>query len=191
MNILAFLASIVQSLAWPAVVVFLVYLLRDSITDLIPRLRRFKHKDTELEFDVELKAIEATFTPITKSLKDSPANPTTRTREIDRLLDIVDISPRASVVEAWILIESLLSKIASKVPGLEKSCQSIPSMTLLKILRDKHFIDNVAYKGLQEMRILRNRAAHSEDFGLTIDGARRYLELTKEIISTLEQNESQ
>jgi len=45
-----FVAQIIDTLAWPAVVLLVVYQLRDKIAELLPRLKKFKHKETEIEF---------------------------------------------------------------------------------------------------------------------------------------------
>lgn len=180
-----FIASVIASLAWPAVVLVLALTLRTSLVDLIVRLRKFKHKDTEIEFEERVKEIEAQVAPV----KKSPSTPTQtgRLEQIDRLYDMVTISPRAAIVEAWIFVESALSRIASQIEGFEKNWRSIPSTALLGILRDRGVIEDRIYKALQEMRMLRNRAAHTEEIALTADGASRYLDLAKEVISTLEE----
>jgi len=187
MNWLQFLSSVIQSLAWPAVVLIVVLMLKDSIAALIPRLKRFKHKDTELEFEEKVREIEAQVAPVTKNLPARTGNPSDRVSQIDRLYDIVDISPRAAIVEAWIQVESALSKVASKVEGFDKNWRSIPPTTLLNILRDRGLIEERIFDGLQQMRTLRNRAAHSEDFALSAEGVRKFLELSKNVISTFEK----
>lgn len=181
-----FVASVIAAVAWPTVVLILAFTLRTSLVELIVRLKKFKHKDTEIEFEERVKQIEAQVAPVKKS--PATAVQTGRLAQIDRLYDMVSISPRAAIVEAWIFVEASLSRIANQIDGFEKNWRSIPSTALLGILRDRGVIEDRIYRALQEMRILRNRAAHTEDLVLTAEGASRYLDLAKEVISTLEES---
>ena len=52
-----FIAQIINSIAWPLVVVFIVYQLKDRLAELLPRLKKLKHKDTELEFAEKLNEL--------------------------------------------------------------------------------------------------------------------------------------
>lgn len=53
----AFVASVVQALAWPAAVVIAVVLLRHSIRGLIPRLREVRVPGAEAVFDAAVEAV--------------------------------------------------------------------------------------------------------------------------------------
>tara|TARA_R110001599_G_scaffold343818_1_gene566768 strand:+ start:620 stop:898 length:279 start_codon:yes stop_codon:yes gene_type:complete len=50
MDWITFFSQIIDSLARPAVTGFVVVLLRDKITDLLPRLKKLKHKETDIGF---------------------------------------------------------------------------------------------------------------------------------------------
>ena len=52
-----FIAQIINSIAWTLVVVFIVYQLKDRLAELLPRLKKLKHKDTELEFAEKLNEL--------------------------------------------------------------------------------------------------------------------------------------
>lgn len=39
-----FIAQIINTLAWPVVVVFIILQLKDKLTELIPRLKRIKYQ---------------------------------------------------------------------------------------------------------------------------------------------------
>ena len=55
MNWREFLASLVDSLAWPAAIVFIAYLLREAIRRRIEALRRISHKGTGTEFEFGIR----------------------------------------------------------------------------------------------------------------------------------------
>lgn len=45
-----FVVGIVDSVAWPITIGLLIYLMRKQLEELLQRLLKFKHKDTEIEF---------------------------------------------------------------------------------------------------------------------------------------------
>lgn len=51
MDILTFLSSLINSVAWPVSAFAISFVLKKPITDLLDRLKSAKHKDTELSFD--------------------------------------------------------------------------------------------------------------------------------------------
>jgi hypothetical protein len=87
-----FISQVIGSLAWPLVTMFIVWQLRDKFGELLPRLKKFKHKDTELEFSelvtelvLESKS-EKNVVPASKS-QDSKEN-------FNFMLKLSEISPR-------------------------------------------------------------------------------------------------
>ena len=57
MTRLEFIAAVIDSLAWPAVVIMTVVLLRRPLAGLLPLLRRVKYKELEVEFAQEVKEL--------------------------------------------------------------------------------------------------------------------------------------
>ena len=51
MDILTFLSSLIDSVAWPVSAFAISFVLKTPITDLLARLKSANHKDTELSFD--------------------------------------------------------------------------------------------------------------------------------------------
>ena len=59
MNLLEFVASIIESLAWPLVFLLAFTLLRQPIKDLLPFLQRLKYKELEVEFNRRVEEVRA------------------------------------------------------------------------------------------------------------------------------------
>src|SRR5258705_2036483 len=55
MSILQFIASLVNSLAWPLVALAIAILLRRQFAQILLKISRFKYKDVEIEFRRELE----------------------------------------------------------------------------------------------------------------------------------------
>lgn len=71
MDILEFVSTTVGNIAWPAAVVYSVYIFKDEIAKLLPDLK-VKHKDTELSFRKEIQ--EEAQQPIESGLGKVPAS---------------------------------------------------------------------------------------------------------------------
>jgi len=190
MDALQFSSSVIRSLAWPAVVLTVLIMLKGEIVALIARIKKLKLKDAELEFEQQIREIEIQVAPIAKRVPAPDTAGSERIAQLDRLYEMADISPRAAVVEGWLQVESALAAVASKVEGLEKNRRSIPSSSLLNILKDRGLIEPPILVGLEQMRRLRNRAIHATDFDLSAEGARKFLDLCKEVIPLLEKQEA-
>ena len=94
--------EVIDSLAWPAVTLIIVLLLRTELRELALRLTHLKHKDTELRFretvdELQAQVLRSSEPPLlTSQAIDEPLDP---------LLEIAAIAPRAAIMEAWAEIE--------------------------------------------------------------------------------------
>lgn len=176
MTVLEFFASVIDSLAWPALVGFIVYLARDQVVQLVGRLSRFKYKEIEAEFrqaleDIEVIRGEAIEGEIVEVKQEGTIT----------LDELADVSPRAAIMEAWIKIEMATRDFYESI-GLERRL----SYRGLREVPNEHQrqIEPVmgAYK---ELRQLRNKAAHSSDFDLSADIAREYIAVASQVETAL------
>ena len=175
MNFLEFLAALLDSLAWPALVGYIIYLLRDSFATLLRRLSSFKYKELEAQFRETLSEIDLPQEPASPerlSPEEEPSRPDTVS-----LIELADVSPRAAVMEAWIKIEHATRDYLESA-GLERrfayqGLRRLPASARSKlkpILNPYH-----------ELRILRNKAAHGLEFDLTPDVARDYIRVASDV----------
>src|SRR4030042_6558797 len=106
MDLVTFISEIVNALAWPATVVVLLIGLRGHIGHLLPRLKKVKHKDTEVEFTEALSLVkgEAERRLPTPPKETGICIPTSL-RVDHHLMQLVDVSPRSAILEAWIQVE--------------------------------------------------------------------------------------
>ncbi|MDC8802221.1 hypothetical protein PRZ61_01990 [Halomonas pacifica] len=179
-----FFSQIIDSLAWPAVTVFVVVLLRDKITDLLPRLKKFKHKETEIEFtegvaelvqEREAQGIEG----------EELAQKNEYQNQFGFLSRLADISPRSAVLESFRIVESAAAKKAARLyPDLESRYARSP-LHLQKMLKGEVLSRNEFYQ-LDQLRKLRNEAAHAEEFEVRGMPVEAYIDIALSLASRLE-----
>lgn len=177
MNFLEFLASAIDSLAWPILVGSIIYILRNPVGKLLDRVSRFKYKDLEAEFRERLEDIRPEDEEITET---EPVDATNR--ETVFLSELAQVSPRAAIMEAWIKVEMATQNYLESA-GLEKKysyqgLRRLPSNVLNPI---EHILTQY-----QELRLLRNKAAHASDFDLDSSSAREFIRISGYVVREIE-----
>lgn len=186
MDLLTFIAAIVGSLAWPVSLLVAVFMMRKPLTELIPEIRRLKYKDLEVDFGKELEKIEAvmdTVERLPKSKGELPVEiepeplPKTRNELIEKL---ATLSPIAAILESWRNVERTLD-IYFMSRGIARP---ISGQTITGHLDyDPNFPPQLV-SAYQELRLLRNRAAHNQE-NLTAEHAREFSALADRLTYAL------
>ena len=177
MNGFEFLASVIDSLAWPTLVGSVIYVLRDSVEKLLDRVSHFKYKDLEAEFRDTLEKIKSS----DEEIVEPEAIEYSRQDSIT-LYQLADISPRAAIMESWIKIEKAVQQYLESA-GLDKkySYQGLRRLPTSYKEPIEHILTPY-----QELRLLRNKAAHASDFELNSESARAYAQIANYIVRELE-----
>ena len=108
MDWLQFIASIIDSLAWPGAILAAVILLRRPLSALLPLLRRLKYKDFEVEFDRKVRKLRE---EAVAALPPLPKTVPSQIPEETALIELVSVAPRAAVLESWLLVESAARRV--------------------------------------------------------------------------------
>lgn len=179
-----FFAQIIDSLAWPSVAVFVVFLLREKITDLLPRLKRFRHKETELEFTEGITELVQE-----RQAQGIQNNEVEQTEEYQDqfsfLARLAEISPRSAVLEAFRIVEAAAAKKAARTyPDLESRHAKSP-LHLQKLLKGEVLAKNEFHQ-FDQLRRLRNEAAHTEEFDVKGMPVEAYIDIALSMASRLE-----
>lgn len=181
MDQLTFIAELTKALAWPVTAVLAVLLLRPVITKLIPLLQRLRYKDIELEFGRKVdqaRFLLATAVPeVREELRISPLQ--------EHLLRLAEISPRAAVLEAWRRLELAMIRAAQeRRPPRERPVRHFQDA--LQFLYERDDIPAISAGIIDEMRHLRNQAAHAPEFALDAASAIEYINLARLLTRELE-----
>ena len=172
-----FTSEIVSSIAWPITVAGIAFLLKDRFYDLIPRLIKLKHKDTELEFSEAIERIEYS---ASQSLADEPISED-MSAEIERLNKIAVITPRAAITQAWYLVDrQFIDFIVSKI-GIERRLKSKEG---LKILIDNGLSRDKLSSFMELMRV-REIVTSESKVSLDLDQIESYIELAAEVAESI------
>ena len=167
------IVNLLVGIAWPVAVVWIAYLFKGELRSLLHRMSQLKYKDVEAKFEIGLAEAEAKILSIEDAAPQLPQRPEI-TSKLESLRRIADVSPRAAIMEAWVLVEDAAGRSGfvqgAAIPRVNPHLFVEELVRLGKLPKGS---DSV----LDQMRKLRNQAAHLPDFSLNQDEADRYLQL--------------
>lgn len=175
--IVELLVTLIVGIAWPVATVWVAYMFKGELKALVSRISHLKYKEVEAKFEKGLAEAEAEVKKV--ELTTPPALPQPeRLSQLDQLRRIAEVSPRAAIMEAWVLIET-----AATVGGFTSGTvmpRVNPRLLTEQLVRVGKIPDESRVL-MDKLRQLRNQAAHLPDFALSQDEAERYLELAVKI----------
>lgn len=178
MDAFTFISELIKGVAWPVTAIVLVVLLRKPVVELIPLLRRLKYKELELEFTQEVFELKAEVEAIAKAKgEEAPLIYSTSSN----LLNLVDFSTRAAIMEAWLEVESASMGVASSFWGKAPNEEFRRISKLGEYLLQCRVIDETQLSVFNKLRQLRNKAVHAHDLELSKNDARLYVQLASDL----------
>ena len=184
MDWLTFISEIVRSIAWPFAIAVIAWWFRSEIRGLVPRLTRFRHNDTEIEFaqDVQRLRAEAEREHLLEPQNETTEAPADET--LTRLQEIAAISPRAAIVEAWIDVERASADAVRRLNiPIDQNLRT--PMRFISMLSAQH-IDPRRMRQIDELRRLRNDAAHVPEFTVDESTVADYIQMARSMAVFLE-----
>lgn len=182
MNGYDFTASIVQSiasLAWPAAMVWIVYLFREKLREILPLLR-LKHNDTEVSFQLKEAA------DLAEALPAPPAGapPEEDVRPTERSVHLAEMSPRAAIIDAYAAVESEITKMANE-RGMK--INHLPAHRIMTALSAANAVDSVSFRLFLDLHQVRNRAIHEQgSYEISLDDALKFQDLAARLVKSLQ-----
>lgn len=176
MDWMTFSSNAIDSLAWPAAIVCIVWWLREHIGKLLPFTKRLRYGNLEIEFERDLASLEL---EVAKQEQALPAEePIPQDEESIYVHSVAEISPRAALVDAWVNLE-LTANTSAQAIGANTSEKMLPFSKVVRILQDGEVIGEEDAKILYRLRNLRNKALHSSDFEISSKEAEAFFALTR------------
>lgn len=174
-----FILGMTDNLAWPITVILIVFLLRSDIGAVLRKVKRLRHKDTEVNFERALEAAvetAASDSTLAEPLDDRP-----------EIIELAKFSPRGAIIESWLQVEKALKAYAEK-HGLEFDDRK-PFRLGQRHARNPDYerLGENTIETLKSLRFLRNQAVHLRDTDLDYQEAIQYQELARKVIRKLEQ----
>ena len=177
MDWLEFAASIVRSIAWPSVIVAVLVIFRRDLRLRLRSLARLRYKD----FDAEFAKLEENVAALPQEPAPKPSFPPPRTAE-EVLETLVQVSPRAAVVEAFALVERAARDAAAR-HGLEG--RGVMS-TMRELARRRPIPDNVMTL-FDDLRSIRNKLAQAQEDDISEWQAWRYIDAARTLAARLNE----
>jgi hypothetical protein len=176
MNSLEFIASIIDSLAWPAALFSVIFFFRGKVPELIPYINKLKYKEFELEFRESVRELGAE----AKALEGERATePPEDPNVADQLYALAEISPRAAILEAWLGVESHAAMaLRSREVATDEELRKLAPMRLARLIESTTTLNDEELKIFHKLRELRNRAVHLGDPDLTAQDVAEYIDLS-------------
>ncbi len=107
MSWLEFFAKIIDSLAWPASTLFVLYIIRGELPTIARSLKKLRYKDLELEFEKSAhEIVEKAKLSLPETSKNIQLSGQSHDELIDRLVSISELAPRLAILEAWLVVEA-------------------------------------------------------------------------------------
>jgi hypothetical protein len=184
---LAFVASLVHSLAWPAGVVVAVVVLRRPIAVALGRgVRRARVGPVEVEFDQELAEVRKELQRAPELAQGEPAGATVVPPSVSlpaELTRLAAVSPRSAVLEAFARIEARLREL---LVGAGMQVQPGQSGVALARLAYRHrLVSDETLNAIEGLAVLRNLAAHTATDEISAERALDYLALADAMLYPL------
>ncbi len=170
MDELTFTSEIIKATAWPLATITMVWLLRKPIIELVPLMKKLKYKELELEFSQEVLALKTEVAPVINVPQEDISEPT-----ISKALELVALSPRAAIMEAWIEVETVAVEVASSFWNQSASGTIRNFPRLGEYLHQCKIIDDKQLRIFRRLRRLRNKAAHAEELHLSEEDAMSFI----------------
>jgi hypothetical protein len=161
MDWLQFFSSVISSIAWPAAVGGLAYLMRNPLANLLPLIRTLKYKDLQIDIGERLEAVKEQVGVESDTPADPPKEPPLSFKAL------AQADPRAAVLSAWIPVETELNEISEK---LNLDIKRSP-LLLIDALRKQGVVDSLTFETLDKLRRIRNSAVHATGGSVSFDDA--------------------
>ncbi len=182
MDWLTFITKMTEALAWPVAGIVILVILRKHVAALVPHLRRVKAGPLEAEFERELQELRA-------AAEVKPAavavQSTLSTRE-QVLFQLAEINPRSAILEAWQHVEVAARKRVLELGLHENGPERRPILDAYRSLAKAKVLSMEGLALFNDLRSLRNQAAHVEEFNPTKVAAVDYVNLCKQLVSQIE-----
>ncbi len=189
MDILEFIAALVENLVWPLTVIVAIFVFRGPISNLLPFLQRLRYKDFVIEFHQKLDKVQAQTTAMAgESIEDSAEGD---------LLKLALDHPRDAVIESWFAVARAIHDLAESQDTAVDISRGRPTLAIGRDLARSGVIEPQMMSFLQELRSIRNDVAHRLDVPLTpemvlqyVPVALKYVSVASRVIVALEESSS-
>jgi len=178
MDVLTFIAGVVEHLAWPVAVVTLAMIFREEFRVLLRNLRRGKVGSAEFEFERGVASLEANAQDLIEA-SDTDSDDSSVKR-------LARLHPRAAILEAWMRLEDQIIDAATRM-NLANPTAHRYALGALRGLRESQLLPANRLAVLDELQDLRNQAAHDPEFAPTPGSVITYVHVAENLGAEIEE----
>lgn len=182
MDALTFIIRLIEALIWPSAAVIVLFVFRNEFRALLPLVRKLKAGPLEAEFERDILEISDE-----ADGKAAPKNQEVPDARQQMLQDLSRVNPRSAILEAWLGVESGVRKAAlqrvgtSPPPDVSSPLRAMRELVQFEVISP----DDAAL--FQDLRGLRNQAAHLENFNPSREAVLKYVNLAIGLESRLNE----
>ena len=161
MNWLEFIASIIDSLAWPSAFVAVIYFLKEKLAVLFPYVEKVQYKDFAVHFSKSMSELaEESSARILREKERIDEEPGPQELR-EYLYQLAKLSPRSAVLEAWLNVEAWAKAKLSRQKDIDKEkLSALAPYRLGSLLESEQILNKDDMKIFHSLRELRNQAVH-------------------------------
>ncbi|OGB22614.1 MAG: hypothetical protein A3I66_10950 [Burkholderiales bacterium RIFCSPLOWO2_02_FULL_57_36] len=181
MDLLTFVSKLAEVLAWPAVVLIIVSLLRKELSALFAIVKKVKAGPVEAEFEREINELKSVADAELPAVEhQAPATPSQ-----NELEQLAQINPRAAIIEAWRRLELAARRALSQAGIKMNSHDAASPLAHARNLAKSALLSQEELVLFNDLRNLRNMSVHAEKFSPTLEAALSYIEVASRVQQTL------
>ncbi len=172
------LARLVEALAWPLTVLVVAIVLRDKLSDLLESLAKRVGRYTKISaygVDAEFEQnVEETKEEVDAALEKASGGSSPARQEsvqVDRLMALAELSPRAAILESYIVMEGALLLTAERFGWTQVAHRPGDVLGASRWLEKRRALPPALRQAVDRLRKSRNQAAHAADFELSSDAS--------------------
>lgn len=174
--------KIIDSLAWPSVVLVLSFMFRRSLGLLTERMSKFKYKGVEANFGQELQKLEGEVKKLPTHThlhhdkkyweKMTARGLFTQWEQIKR---ISETSPKAAILEAWLDVEISVSSAASSA-NIDTNEFSTAISQARKLMENGHLPGGV-WAIITDLNKIKRKVENAHDFSISYEETMKFFDL--------------
>jgi len=170
-----FVASIVQSIAWPVAMVVLALTFRTPLTELIQRLTAIKGPGVEVVAEARLSAASAVVSAVADSVHESRVGAPQDQFGFEHLWALAETQPASAVLQAYEVVEIVLRGILG-APELGSGDNYLPTKAV-RVAAEKGLVEESSIAAVDGLAVLRDLVVHGGAGDVTSQKAGEYVSL--------------
>lgn len=167
------IVQLVESLVWPLTLALLLLFFRKDLQALVARVSRVRYREAEIELSQLRDRIDEDRARLIEPSKESTPTGGYYDRRLEELLRLSETEPRAAVLAAYIELERAVV-LAARRNGIDSEGRI---NRILQELSSQRLMPADYLDVVDELRRLRNQAAHGHSFDLGGRVAEEFVDL--------------